>query len=611
MSEQTQQTPVGEVRMVALSRIEPADDFNPRRRRDPERFAQLVASVKADGVLQPLLVTPDGEGSDGLRLIAGEGRWLAAAEAGQTEVPVYVVEVDERTDGLELALAENLARQDLDPVQEAHGYARLRAAGLTKKGIAERLGIAQKRATERLEILKLPEDLHPRIATGQVPPAAIKPLVALERIHAGLAICAAARVDAPTAHSWEQPVSWADLVSDPIGVLLSGAGGEDTQLPDGVYDFSEPISVTRFSLGEQARGELDELCQSIGGSPEEFVVRFGREALERAAALKAAHPAKSGWAHLLVGQDVADELAADYIHACVENQRRLAESAVASPGADSAGHADDADPPPATEEEQRQTRRAEREESERERQHAVALNAELGAALFKHVARLKVDVDVLKILTAVDVAGDIDGIAARGARYAFPGWTTEVVQRSGKVKVEYLDKPAAGAKAREFVARAESMAEIAGRVFCLIAAARYADERAVARSSRSMSWLNVRQGLPYSDEVIDLIDEICAQRLPEHLTAEVRTQRVEQREVLASHARELAAARERIEATIARAGELSDEEREELEADIDLVHGRYSIEGQRLRKQLQDSGAGGPDGGQQQTGVEDEVAAAA
>ena len=226
---------------------------------------------------------------------------VGGREAGQTEVPVYVVAVDERTGGLELAMAENLARHDLDPVQEAHGYARLRAAGLTKKGIAGRLGIAQKRVTERLEILKLPAGLYPRIASGQIPPAAIKPLVALERIRPGLASCAVARVDAPAAHPWEQPLSWMDLVSDPVGGLLSGSDAEGAELPDGVYDLSDPLPVGRFSLSEQAHAELEELCELIGGAPEEFQVRFGREALERAAVLKAAHPAKSGWAHLLVG----------------------------------------------------------------------------------------------------------------------------------------------------------------------------------------------------------------------------------------------------------------------------------------------------------------------
>jgi len=73
------------------------------------------------------------------------------------------------------------------------------------------------------------------------------------------------------------------------------------------------------------------------------------------------------------------------------------------------------------------------------------------------------------------------------------------------------------------------MAEIAGRLFCLIAMARYADEHAVARSARSFSSVTIRRELPYADKVIDLIDEICAQRLPEHLTQNVRDQRREQR----------------------------------------------------------------------------------
>jgi len=586
MTEQTQQTTIGEVRIVALSRISPAEEFNPRGDRDPQRFAQLVASVKADGVLQPLLVTPTGDGG-GMRLIAGEGRWLAAGEAGQTEVPVHIVDVDERTGGLELAMAENLARQDLDPVQEAHGYERLRAAGLTKKGIAERLGIAQKRVTERLEILKLPEDLHSRIASGQVPPAAIKPLVALERIHRGLAACAVARIDAAPVHSWEEPLTWADLVADPIGILVANVEGAGTELPDGVHDFSDAVAVQRFKLSDAVKEHLAELCALIDQPADEFVVRFGREALERASALKAAHATKSGWAHILVGQDVADELAGDYIAACLTNQRKLAEqSAAQTSDGTAAGSSGTVEPAATSEAELKEQRRAERAEQERERDGAVARNAELGSAILKHLPRLKLDADVLKVLTTVDVAGDIDAVAARGARYAFPGWPTESMQKNGKIKVEYLDKAAAGAKAREFLAGGESLAEIAGRLFCLIAAARYADERAVARSNRSMCLLTVRPGLPYSSQALDLVDEICAERLPEHLTAEVRQQRAEQREALTEHERVLATARERLASALERAATLTDSEREQAREDVDVVHGRYSVEGHKLRKQL-------------------------
>lgn len=89
------------------------------------------------------------------------------------------------------------------------------------------------RVTDRLEILKLPDVLYPQIASGQIPPAAVKPLAGLERIHSGLAACATARVYAPAAHAWEQPLTWTDLVGDPIGVLLSGSTATAPSCPTG------------------------------------------------------------------------------------------------------------------------------------------------------------------------------------------------------------------------------------------------------------------------------------------------------------------------------------------------------------------------------------------
>jgi len=194
---------------------------------------------------------------------------------------------------------------------------------------------------------------------------------------------------------------------------------------------------------------------------------------------------------------------------------------------------------------------------------------------------------VLKVLTIIDVAGDLDGIAARGARYAFPGWPVQTTQKNGKTKVEYLAKEQAGAKAREFLTGAGTMAEIAGRLFCLIAAARYADEQAVARSNRSFRSLRVRDRLPYSPEALDLVDELCAQRLPDHLTAAVRDERARQRDALAEHARELQAARDRLAEALKRPERLNDAERKQAVADIDRVHGTYSVEGHKLRKQLE------------------------
>lgn len=258
----------------------------------------------------------------------------------------------------------------------------------------------------------------------------------MERIHAGLAECAVARIDAPSTRSWEEPLSWADLVADPINVLLAAVEGAGCELPAGVYDASEPVTVAGLPLGDTARAQLGEVCELLGHDPTEATMQLGREALERAAALKAAHATRSGWAHLIVGEDVMAELAADHIAAVLKQARERAEQTAAAEDAHDRGEdpmGEDESDALSGEEQAKAQRRAEREQAERDKRAALAHNAELGAAILKHLALLKVDADVLKILTTVDVAGDLDGVAARGARYCFPGWTTETRQRNGKV----------------------------------------------------------------------------------------------------------------------------------------------------------------------------------
>ena len=112
----------GALRELPLSSIKP-NPYQPRTRMDPTELSDLASSMKASGLLQPVVVRPH---DNGFELIAGERRWRAAQQLGWPRIPAVVKEVDDRT-LLTLALIENLQRDDLSPIDEAAGYQRLAA----------------------------------------------------------------------------------------------------------------------------------------------------------------------------------------------------------------------------------------------------------------------------------------------------------------------------------------------------------------------------------------------------------------------------------------------------------------------------------------------------
>jgi ParB family chromosome partitioning protein len=149
------QIPVGSIRPNARQ---------PRKRVDAEGVAELAESVRAQGVIQPIVVRPDGEGS--YELVAGERRWRAAKAAGLPTVPARVRETDDR-DSLLLALVENVARENLSPVEEARAYAVLQDEfALSLGDIAERVGRSKPAVSNRLRLLDLPEDVLALVERG-------------------------------------------------------------------------------------------------------------------------------------------------------------------------------------------------------------------------------------------------------------------------------------------------------------------------------------------------------------------------------------------------------------------------------------------------------------
>jgi ParB family chromosome partitioning protein len=138
----------------------------PRRRFDGEATSGLADSIRAQGVVQPVLVRPRPAG--GYELIAGERRWRAAREAGVPTVPALVREADER-DALLLALVENVAREQLSPVEEARAYALLLDEfALTLGEIGERVGRSKPSVSNRVRLLELPDDVLGMLERGEL-----------------------------------------------------------------------------------------------------------------------------------------------------------------------------------------------------------------------------------------------------------------------------------------------------------------------------------------------------------------------------------------------------------------------------------------------------------
>ena len=137
----------------------------PRRRFGDAEMATLTASIREHGVLQPILVA---ETLDGYQLIAGERRVRAAAAAGLERIPAVIRDLDERA-RLELALVENLQREDLDPIEAAHGFRRLiDELGFSHEEIAERVGRARSTVANTLRLLDLAPVVQASIADGRI-----------------------------------------------------------------------------------------------------------------------------------------------------------------------------------------------------------------------------------------------------------------------------------------------------------------------------------------------------------------------------------------------------------------------------------------------------------
>jgi ParB family transcriptional regulator, chromosome partitioning protein len=165
-----------ELQHLPLEAVHP-NPRQPRKRFEAESGSGLAASIGRQGVLQPIVVRPRAEG--GYEIVAGERRWRASREAGLPTVPALVREVDDR-DTLLLGLVENVAREDLSPVEEARAYATLiDEFELSLGDVAERVGRSKPSVSNRLRLLELPEEVLWMLARGELSEGHARAVLAL------------------------------------------------------------------------------------------------------------------------------------------------------------------------------------------------------------------------------------------------------------------------------------------------------------------------------------------------------------------------------------------------------------------------------------------------
>ncbi len=248
---------------LKINDIEP-NRAQPRKSFDEEALEELANSISTHGVIQPLLVRPLADG--GYQLIAGERRWRASRMAGLTEVPVVIREMSD-SEAMELALVENLQREDLNPIEEAQGLALLMETyGLTQEQAAKRVGKSRPAVANSMRLLSLPQDVLAMVERGELSAGHARTILALENAEQIIALANEIIKKSLSVRETERAVK----------ALLKGDTKKEKRAKkrDTYYDEVE-LAVTQ-TLGRKAKVSLS------GGNKGKLEIEFfGKEDLSK------------------------------------------------------------------------------------------------------------------------------------------------------------------------------------------------------------------------------------------------------------------------------------------------------------------------------------------
>ena len=236
----------------------------PRRRFDAEAISELADSVRTQGLVQPVLVRPTDPGH--WELIAGERRWRAARSAGLATIPALVRESDDR-DSLLLALVENVAREDLSPIEEARAYAvLLDEFGLSLGDVAERVGRSKPTVSNRIRLLELPEDVIGLLERGLITEGHARAILSVPAHDDRRALARQVVRKGLTVRATERAARWAGAKTkhrrqqaklDPALVARA------KKAADRITGFSSRVVSNRLEISFADETELEELVEAL------------------------------------------------------------------------------------------------------------------------------------------------------------------------------------------------------------------------------------------------------------------------------------------------------------------------------------------------------------
>ncbi len=231
---------------VDISRIKPSP-YQPRRRFDAEKLAELAASIRNSGIIQPVVLAREADGT--FTLIAGERRWRAAQLAEMKKIPAVFRDLTEEKKA-EYALIENIQRQDLNPVEEALAYkSLLERYKLTQEELSKRLGKKRSSITNMLRILKLPEEVLAAVEDGEISLGHAKILIGISDVALLLKLAADVKERGLTVRALE-----ARLKKN--GKPISSREKTDVFLRDGEERLSKKLGTGVKINGTATRGSI-------------------------------------------------------------------------------------------------------------------------------------------------------------------------------------------------------------------------------------------------------------------------------------------------------------------------------------------------------------------